>query len=49
MEVLLLAAECSATLESNISVAARFGGKATRCVAFLTRVSAPTFLENSKR
>ena len=32
-----------------MSVAARFGGKAARCVAFLSRVNAPAFLENSKR
>ena len=49
MKVLLLAAEGSATLGSDMSAAARFGEKAARCVAFLSRVSAPAFLENPKR
>ena len=49
MKVLLLAAESSATLGSDMSAVARFGGKAARCVAFLLRVSAPAFLENPKR
>ena len=48
MKVLLLAAEGSATLGSDISAAARFGRKATRCVAFLSRVSASAFLEKPK-
>jgi len=49
MKVLLLAPEDNATLESDMSAGARFGGKAARCVAFLLRVSALAFLENSKR
>ena len=49
MKVLLLAAEDSATLGGDMSAAARFRGKAARCVAFLLRVSALAFLENPKR
>ena len=49
MKVLLLALEDSATLGSDMSAGARFGGKAARCVAFLLRVSVPAFLENPKR
>ena len=49
MKVILLAVEDSATLGSDMSAAARFGGKAARCVAFLLRVSASAFLENPKR
>ena len=49
MKVLLLASEDSATLESDTSAGARFGGKAARCAAFLLRVSALAFLENPKR
>ena len=49
MKVLLLTSEDNATLVSDMSAGARFGGKATRCVAFLLRVSAPAFLENPKR
>ena len=49
MKVLLLASEDNATLESDMSAGARFGGKAVRCVAFLLRVSALAFLENQKR
>ena len=40
LKVLLLAAEGSATLGSDMSAGARFGGKAARCVAFPLRVSA---------
>ena len=49
MKVLLLTSEDNATLGSDMSAGARFGGKAARCVAFLLRVSAPAFLENPKR
>ena len=49
MKVLLLASEDNATLGSDMSAGARFGGKAARCVAFLLRVSASAFLENPKR
>ena len=49
MKVLLLAAEDSATLGSDMSAVARFGEKAARCVAFLLRVNAPACLENPTR
>ena len=49
MKVLLLTSEDNATLVSDMSAGARFGGKAARCVAFLLRVSASAFLENPKR
>ena len=35
--------------DCDMSAGARFGGKAARCVAFLLRVSALAFLENSKQ
>ena len=49
IKMLLLATEDSATLGSDMSAVARFGGKAAHCVAFLLRVSASAFLENPKR
>ena len=49
MKVPLLASEDNATLGSDMSAGAGFGGKAARCVAFLLRVSASAFLENPKR
>ena len=49
MKVFFLASEDSATLGSEMSAGARFGGKAACCVVFLLRVSALAFLENPKR